>query len=516
MRLITSGSYQAARKEALDGGPDKEELEELKASRERQAELERLVREAEDTKAKAQQEAEMRLREREEEFKQRMESLQQDWNQKLREKAAEVEAQASEQASAEEQALSHQKELDRLQQEFEERQRKAEEAAQQQIKELENKAKKAAAEEEDHRQKEENRRKLEEQLMIAMPLVKEANLIAAELKRPIRLETKMQVSLSSDHTRGSVLVSAAVFQDDVRVYDWALETLENRVFLMRELLQRCEEEGGIESAQNLTKYEDPFWDPIEPERQIGVAQLSLQGLLAQMENIHDCKILSTETLAATGSRQEKKPTAPHEVGRLRVELWPCARDGSPGVPDEEVVDDPSELLGSTMTILVHVVGAKGLSPVLANDVRVEFDFFMNEKSVTVPTLHGACTDPEIHFKHVIVQDPVTSRFLEYCERKTMVFRVYGSDAAAMQLKEAAAAAAAAAPPMDETPLHGGSSLEASPASMELPGTVREQTPAASPTSGLMTPAQARRDVEAARGSPQATSDARKSKSCAIL
>merc|ERR1719476_1241285 len=126
-----------------------------------------------------------------------------------------------------------------------------------------------------------------------MPLVKEANLIAEELGKPHRLETKMQVNLGSGRTRGTINVTAAVSQDGVQLYEWTPETLENRVFIMRELLQRCEDEG-LEVAHTLTLEEDPFWDPVEDERLIGVAQVLLEGLLMQVSNELDARVLSTE------------------------------------------------------------------------------------------------------------------------------------------------------------------------------------------------------------------------------
>lgn len=75
----------------------------------------------------------------------------------------------------------------------------------------------------------------------------------------------MQVALTGDNVRGSVSIVAAVSYDKVRVYDWPLGTLENRLFIMRELLERREDEdaGFIE---HLPDEEDPYWDPIDPER----------------------------------------------------------------------------------------------------------------------------------------------------------------------------------------------------------------------------------------------------------
>lgn len=544
-------SYAMARREVNEGRAEGEE--ELKASRARAEELERLVKQAEERKLAAQAESEELLKKREEEFKRRMEGMQ-----------AEYHAKAQKQAAAEGMAAAHATELERMQREFEDKQRRAEESSTQKIKELEAKAQRAVAEEEDHRQREANMRRLEEQLMIAMPLVKEANLIAVELKRPYRLETRMQVALKGDRTRGSVEVSAAVSKNKVRVYEWPLETLENRVYIMRELLQRCEEEG-LEGLENLNQEEDPFWDPVEPERLIGVAQASLQGLLTQVELQHDCKILSTEVLGVATSRQDERARAPHQVvGSLRVEVWPCAADGTPGVPDEEIVDEPSELLGSRLPVLIHVVKASGLPEELATDPRVEFDFFIDEAPHQVPAVLGHHCSPELDYKKIFVQDPVTSRFLDHCANKTLVFRVYGSSAEAQAVKreaaeaEAAVAAAAAraaaeaveqneedeaddarlraaaggsegpAPAFAEPPPEGSGPPEPPQVEAPLPGAIAEEaasppaTPAkpaaleaTQPTPPAPSVSQVRREADKAAAAANGAG-AQKSKTCALL
>lgn len=439
-------------------------------------------------------------------------------------------------AEAEERARKQAEDLERAKQEFEERQRKAEEATQRRVQELEKKAQKAAKEEEEHRQQEINMQMLEEQLMHVMPLVKEANLIAQELKKPHRIETKMQVEFGNSRINGSVRATAAVLRDGARLYEWEAETLENRVFLMRELLQRCEEEG-FEVLDELANEEDPFWDPIEAERLIGVAQVLLEGLLAQVEIQLDARILSPE-----GS----------QAGVLRLELWPVAKDGTPGVPDDEAVDDPEELLGTRMEILLKVVTAAGLPEALANDVRVEYNYFIDENPYEVLAPKGKNCDPKFDYERRFVQDPVTSRFLEHLLSKSFAFRVYGRDAAAEALLLSAAAeaseAAKAVPSPDPSPAappappqgmvqvtSQGSAASAGPASPgpAPPGVVLDATPepapsAEAPLTSTSNPrvsapslGQVRREQEKAAaamlaGAEPGRTDGARSKSCMLL
>jgi len=502
-------SYAIARKEVAEsqgemGGASEEDL---KASRELAEELERKVKEAQDAKAKAKDEADELLKRREEEFREQLERRQREWLEEQARAAA-----ADEQKISEEQS-KHAQEVERLQREFEDRQRAAEAATQQRIQELEAAAKKAAAEEEDHRHHEIAMQRLEEQLMFIMPLVKEANLIAQELKRPHRVETKMHCDLS-DAKRGSMRVAACVHKDNVRLYEWTPEILENRVFLLRELLQRFEEEGP--EALNLDNDSDPLWDPIEVERLIGVSQVLLEGVLLQVEHAFDARVLSTEG---------------HQAGTLRVEISPLGRDGTPGVPDSEVVDDPEELLGTRVAVLVHVVGASELPEALANDVRVEYNYFIDDRPHQVPAVVGHNVSPEFGYKKTFVQDPVTSRFLEYLQTK-LVFRVYGKDSAAVAEaeagrleEEARKAAEAEALSAAEAAAHGGAGSPdglSAPDALESGEAVDGAGPSAtgSPKRTATSLSQVRRQVEEATADAKAKSGGdggqSNSKSCLIL
>eukprot|EP00931_Biecheleriopsis_adriatica_P076794 TRINITY_DN5046_c0_g1_i1.p1 TRINITY_DN5046_c0_g1~~TRINITY_DN5046_c0_g1_i1.p1 ORF type:complete len:1104 (-),score=351.24 TRINITY_DN5046_c0_g1_i1:229-3540(-) len=528
--LINSGqvSYALARKELQQGEVSGPTEEELKASRELAEELERKAREAEEAKERAKAEAEALMKKRENEFKEQMELKQKQWEEEMKQRQA---AEASEKAAAAEEARVHGEELARLQREFEERQRKAEEAAQQKIQELEKKAQKAAAEEEGHKQHELAMQRLEEQLMTVMPLVKEANLIIAELQRPHRLETKMHCELTAEGKSGAVNVAAAVMLNGVRLFEWNPETLENRVFILRELLQKVEDEG-LEAVRDLPNEEDPLWDPIEVERLIGVSQVLLEGVLLQVENKVDARILSSEGQA---------------VGTLKVEIIPIAKDGTLGIPDEEVVDEPEELLGTCMKILVAVPQAVGLPEALANDVRAEYNYFIDEKPHHLPTVPGKNCDPEFNYQHTFVQDPVTSRFLEYLQSK-LVFRVYGRDSAAAaaaeeltRLKESESPKKESPPPpvveeeaaVADEPV--SPALPPPPVPVSLPGSIRDadaglregaagdgspaspEAPAVQPVPSQASLRRAAEDaVTAPPPDPVPVASEKKSKMCAIL
>lgn len=252
--------------------------------------------------------------------------------------------------------------------------------------------------------------------------------------------------MSSERSRGAAQVFAAVLWDGIVLVEWTQETLENRVFLLRDLLQRCEEEG-YDVVDDLPKEEDPLWDPIEGERLIGVSQVLLESVLLQVEQQLELKILNKDG---------------HQAGTLCLSVSPLSKDGTPGIPDSEVVDDPEEFIGTRMPIEVQVLRATGLPEELANDVRVEYDYFIDGKPHQVPAVRGHCRDPVFNYKHMFVQDPVTSRFLEYLQT-TMMFRVYGCNLAARDISESGQSEH----PASEHPASPLTELPPEPAALEI-------------------------------------------------
>ncbi|CAK0878741.1 unnamed protein product, partial [Prorocentrum cordatum] len=65
----------------------------------------------------------------------------------------------------------------------------------------------------------------------------------------------------------------------------------------------------------------------------------------------------------------------------------------------------------------QVKGAEGLPADLANDVRVDYNYFIDEKPYCVGPVHGHGCNPEFGYQKTFVQDPVTSRFLEYLQSR---------------------------------------------------------------------------------------------------
>eukprot|EP00929_Paragymnodinium_shiwhaense_P026957 TRINITY_DN15934_c0_g1_i1.p1 TRINITY_DN15934_c0_g1~~TRINITY_DN15934_c0_g1_i1.p1 ORF type:complete len:1063 (-),score=264.26 TRINITY_DN15934_c0_g1_i1:107-3295(-) len=368
--LLRSGkvSHVMAMKE-LTGGSASGHSEDLAVSTQRAEELEKKAAQAEDAKRQAEAEAAALREKREAEWSAHLEELQREEKTEEREK--------------------------QLEEEFKERAKQEEEESKRRIEELEAEAARATVEEAKQRRRRLNLQRLDEKLMHLLPLIKEANYISQELLRPYRFELKMEIDVE-DKFEGDVLINTSVFCDDIHVFHWSPETLENRVYLMRELLERhdaaVEEGGDTESfISKVRRTEDPFWDPVQTRRQVGISQMILAPLAEQYENVSDLAILSTEGAHA---------------GTLHVELWPVSSDGELGIPDEEVVE---ELVGKRMELRLKVVSASGIASELATDVSVEYFFFLEAERRFVPALdNGLSVSPRFDYEEMKLEPEATA------------------------------------------------------------------------------------------------------------
>ena len=124
-------------------------------------------------------------------------------------------------------------------------------------------------------------------------MVNEANLASTELKRDIKFNTKMVKKLdpfggfSSSKTEILVKVDN---NEEKYYYEWPIDKFENRLFMVREILDDYFESGEV---PKLNKNIDPFWDPPNPIL-IGQSFLQLEPLGLGFENELEAAILSID------------------------------------------------------------------------------------------------------------------------------------------------------------------------------------------------------------------------------
>lgn len=131
--------------------------------------------------------------------------------------------------------------------------------------------------------------------------------------------------------------------------------------MMRDLI---EEYFNTEKIPVVSKEEDPFWDPPEPQL-IGQSFMSLKNLGYLIENEMDAKILSSE--GSSGVR-----------GQLAVKYFPTNDEGD-GEPDEDLLpEEPSDLMGKAITFRVEIDKASGLPQDLCKNVFVSYSLNMGD------------------------------------------------------------------------------------------------------------------------------------------
>jgi hypothetical protein len=132
-------------------------------------------------------------------------------------------------------------------------------------------------------------------------------------------------------------------------YEWEVEKFENRLFMIREILEEYFDDGTLPQLQ---KEEDPFWDPPNPIL-IGQSFLQLKPLSLMFENDMEAAILSIDGQGG-------------EHGKISIGYSPCTVDGD--IDDDEIpehfkVDECAELIGKRdMYFKVFIKDAKNLPP----------------------------------------------------------------------------------------------------------------------------------------------------------
>lgn len=119
---------------------------------------------------------------------------------------------------------------------------------------------------------------LEQQLEQIMPMIREANMIAAEFKREVRFNshlTSVMPDFDTMKDRKRVFQIKIDNNEDKYFYIWDPDKFVNRIELMRALLENFIETGQIPDFTD--KDHDPFWDPPEPQL-IGQSYLQLKNL----------------------------------------------------------------------------------------------------------------------------------------------------------------------------------------------------------------------------------------------
>ena len=220
-----------------------------------------------------------------------------------------------------------------------------------------------------------------EDLITVLPLVSEANMMAEELRKHVAFDVKLVSRLKNGIFHAEVVVEMKHKLAETQ-WIWSKEKFVNRTYIMREIYDLYVQ-GGADFPPELAEDEDPFWDPPEPVL-VGVANVYLSSLSYMIEFEDAVDVCDYK------GRVE---------GVLQVHIQPCNVDGSlPSEDDDMFVEDPADLLGARVDVIVSIVRGRGFDPKYSNGIFCKFDFYGNPGESTM--VQGT-SDPEFDFRQQV-------------------------------------------------------------------------------------------------------------------
>ncbi|XP_038044731.1 kinesin-like protein KIF28P [Patiria miniata] len=246
---------------------------------------------------------------------------------------------------------------------------------------------------------------LQEELVQLMPMVNEANAMSEELKKGVRFE----IVLISPQARGKIhgrtqLAVLMRCNNNDNEFLWDRNKFLNRKYLMQEMYQNFVD-GDTDWDREKDK--DPFWEPPDSEVMIGCTHVYLQslGYLIEVE----------EFLGITDYRG-------NEQGLLKVDIYPCNRDGS-ALAEDDFVDEPKELLGRQVAFKIVLTHARGL-PLRFQKSRCKYRFYLDKNAEETAEIKGTC-NPDYNYNKLVSVNVVTKQLLDYFNSGTLVIEVWG-------------------------------------------------------------------------------------------
>lgn len=191
-------------------------------------------------------------------------------------------------------------------------------------------------------------------------------------------------------------------------YEWTTDKFQNRLYIMRELLDEFFESNQIPQK---SKDEDPFWDPTEPQL-IGQSYLQLKNLAYVLDNSADIAVLSTD--GTDGNR-----------GKLTVSYIPCDETGEDEPDDSLLVEEPEELVGKDVCFKVCIDKCSGLPRDLCKNVFVSYAF-KHEGGIRHKTEVCDGQDPTFNYSKLHRLEDIDNSTLRYLENGSISFKVYGN------------------------------------------------------------------------------------------
>ncbi|XP_040583928.1 kinesin-like protein KIF13A isoform X2 [Lepeophtheirus salmonis] len=257
--------------------------------------------------------------------------------------------------------------------------------------------------------------KLQEDIVRANGLVREANFFAEEMGRETRFSVTLQIppqNLSPNRRRGAIVSEPAILvkRKDRGNQIWSIEKLNLKLIDMRELYDEVKRDPH-QSIMNKS-FSDPFYETTESYDLIGVANLFLNVLFHDVVLEYYAPIISQHGETA---------------GRLKIGIQKVSGNLIPG--NYESSSESANLVQLKVTIKEAV----GLPPASAHFVFCQYTFWGDSDVTVVPPLvngaeHKGETEDSATFQFENVKEflvPVNEEFIEHCAEGALSVEIYG-------------------------------------------------------------------------------------------
>ncbi|XP_046887414.1 kinesin-like protein KIF28P [Hypomesus transpacificus] len=244
-----------------------------------------------------------------------------------------------------------------------------------------------------------------------MPMLAEANQMSRELHKEVEFKLEIKNLALSDargHDLEKDIVVRVTSLKNSQVWLWSKSKFVNRKYLMEELYQQHQAEGGGEVGP-VPRERDPFWDPVEPLL-LGKAHLWLQSLAFRIALDEQLEVLGSEGT---------------EEAILQAQLIPCSPTGL-SLSEEDILIDPSELLGRRLDfqlVLDRCCGLCWLRQSRNRGVQIGFQMFDCVQLFTPAVWHNVnpLLEQRIHFTSL----QTSPALLEHLQTNALVLELWG-------------------------------------------------------------------------------------------
>jgi hypothetical protein len=105
---------------------------------------------------------------------------------------------------------------------------------------------------------------------------------------------------------------------------------------------------------------------------------------------------------------------------------PCDEDGNEELEEDELPEDPSEMLNQPLNFKVKIERITGLPEDFCTNIYCEYKFYMDEEVHKTQVCLGKNVSPEIGYEKIHRVHCVTDFLLKYLQEDKMTIKIYGN------------------------------------------------------------------------------------------